>query len=80
MEIHGEGNTQMLTRLEEAGALLHSHLYVHRYPYDWRTKQPVIFRATSQWFADVSQLHEKAVSEICHEVQMIPAAVQNQPE
>ena len=39
--------------LEKAKALVLKHSYEHRYPYDWRTKKPVIFRATYQWFANV---------------------------
>lgn len=35
------------------GALLKEEQYAHKYPYDWRTKKPTIFRATSQWFASV---------------------------
>ena len=33
--------------------LMHSHLYVHKYPYDWRSKTPVVIRSTTQWFANV---------------------------
>ena len=41
--------------------LLHANpTYLHRYPYDWRSKRPVIVRATEQWFADVSSLHDDA--------------------
>jgi hypothetical protein len=43
-------NTQLVQR---SGALLHRETYLHRYPYDWRTKKPVILRATKQWFASV---------------------------
>ena len=39
--------------LTDAKALLHTEKFSHRYPYDWRTKQPVIIRATEQWFANV---------------------------
>jgi valyl-tRNA synthetase len=39
--------------LSAAGVLLKQEQYAHKYPYDWRTKKPTIFRATSQWFASV---------------------------
>ncbi len=42
--------------------------YGHRYPYDWRTKKPVIFRATEQWFASVEGFKQKAldaINEVC---------------
>ena len=36
----------------------------HKYPYDWRTKKPVIIRATSQWFADVDSIKEDALESL----------------
>ena len=38
--------------------------YVHKYPYDWRSKKPTIFRATSQWFASVDGFRADALSAI----------------
>jgi isoleucyl-tRNA synthetase len=40
----GEGNEEVLRNLKEAGALLFQENYAHKYPYDWRTKKPVILR------------------------------------
>ncbi|ETS81202.1 hypothetical protein PFICI_06204 [Pestalotiopsis fici W106-1] len=42
--------------------ILHVEKYKHKYPYDWRTKQPVVIRATEQWFADVSHIRDEALS------------------
>lgn len=42
--------------------ILHVEKYKHKYPYDWRTKQPVAMRATEQWFADVSHIRDDALS------------------
>ena len=36
----------------EKDALLKLEFFTHSYPHDWRTKKPVIFRATPQWFLD----------------------------
>ena len=36
--------------------ILHEHEYVHSYPYDWRTKKPVIIRSSMQWFIDTNRL------------------------
>ncbi len=55
-----EGNDTVILKLKQAGRLLHEHAYTHRYPYDWRTKQPVIIRSTEQWFASVKDLKEEA--------------------
>ncbi len=41
--------------LAEGGALLASEVVAHRVPYDWRTKTPVLTRATEQWFVDVGR-------------------------
>lgn len=37
-----------LQALQAAGVLLKEEAYEHKYPYDWRTKKPTIFRATDQ--------------------------------
>ena len=47
------------------------HKYKHKYPYDWRTKLPVIVRATEQWFADVGSVKDHALSSL-EEVRFIP--------
>lgn len=44
----------------------------HPYPHDWRTKKPVIFRATNQWFASIESLKDQMVNEI-HDVNWVPA-------
>lgn len=38
--------------------------FKHKYPYDWRTKLPVIIRATEQWFADVGSIKSKALHQL----------------
>nr|POF02591.1 isoleucine--trna ligase [Quercus suber] len=42
--------------------LLASHSFTHKNPIDWRTKQPVIVRATAQWFADVSAITKQSLA------------------
>ncbi len=46
--MQGKGNDAIIEALIEAGALLKREQYPHKYPYDWRTKKPTIFRATDQ--------------------------------
>ncbi|KAF2720721.1 isoleucyl-tRNA synthetase [Polychaeton citri CBS 116435] len=43
------------------GLLFASHPFTHKNPIDWRTKQPVIVRATAQWFADVSAIRSRSL-------------------
>jgi len=52
------GSEKVLSILDED--LLKVSDYVHSYPYDWRTKMPVLLRASKQWFVDVGQLRSKA--------------------
>lgn len=49
--------------LRENGNLLATQDIVHAYPHDWRTKKPVIFRATAQWFCSVSKIKDKLLEE-----------------
>jgi isoleucyl-tRNA synthetase len=76
LNVLGEGNTAVIEALQAAGALLKEALYVHKYPYDWRTKKPTIFRATEQWFASVEGFREAALKAIAA-VQWIPAQGEN---
>ena len=46
-----KANPQIVEVLEQAGSLLHQHKYTHSYMHCWRHKTPIIYRATSQWFA-----------------------------
>lgn len=54
----------IINDLKECGSLLLLKPITHSYPHDWRTKKPVIFRATSQWFASIDKLKETLLSEI----------------
>jgi len=50
-----DANPLVLRRLEESGHLVHALEFTHSYPHDWRSKTPVIFRATEQWFIAVDK-------------------------
>jgi isoleucyl-tRNA synthetase len=60
-----EANKEILADLEAAGALVHKGSFRHEYPHCWRCHNPVIFRATEQWFADLENpgknLRERAL-------------------
>lgn len=55
----------------KSSLVLASHSFTHKNPIDWRTKQPVIVRATAQWFADVSAIQERARASL-DDVHFIP--------
>jgi isoleucyl-tRNA synthetase len=59
-------NDAIVNDLRAAGALLHAEQVSHSYPHCWRCKQPVIFRATEQWFLRIDHqgLRERALAEI----------------
>nr|WP_246841481.1 isoleucine--tRNA ligase [Chroococcidiopsis sp. TS-821] len=76
MNVLGDGNAAVIEALSAAGALLKEEPYVHKYPYDWRTKKPTIFRATEQWFASVDGFRDAALKAIA-EVKWIPAIGEN---
>ena len=74
-----DANPAIINALEAAGALLKQEAYGHRYPYDWRTKKPTIFRATEQWFASVDGFRQQALDAI-DDVQWTPASGRNRIE
>ena len=51
-----EANPKIVEFLRERGMLLHSENYRHRYPHCWRCKNPVVFRATPQWFISMDEV------------------------
>lgn len=69
-------NPEVIEALSAAEVLLKQEDYLHRYPYDWRTKKPTIFRATEQWFASVDGFRDDALKAIAT-VQWIPAQGEN---
>lgn len=60
----GPGSKQIIEYAKAKGVLLAQETYEHRYPIDWRTKKPIMIRATPQWFADVETLKPDAVAAI----------------
>ena len=76
LNVLGDGNEAVIQALRAAGSLLKEESYVHKYPYDWRTKQPTIYRATEQWFASVEGFREEALRAIAS-VDWIPAQGEN---
>ncbi|WP_370225063.1 isoleucine--tRNA ligase, partial [Cytobacillus sp.] len=57
-------NKPITEKLEEAGALLKLTFITHSYPHDWRTKKPVIFRATAQWFASIKDFRNELLEAV----------------
>lgn len=74
----GGANKAVLAKLTEVGALLASHSFQHSYPHSWRSKAPVIFRTTPQWFISMEKndLRKKALKAI-GETKWVPAIGEN---
>ncbi len=70
---------EVVKDLEEMGHLELMEWMEHSYPHDWRTKQPVIFRATNQWFASIEKLKDDLVKEVKN-VEWIPSWGQTRME
>ena len=54
-------NPRIVELMRENGSLFFSENYEHRYPHCWRCKNPVIFRATPQWFISMDDQGEKSL-------------------
>ena len=67
-----DANDLIIEHLKGNNLLLLQENYKHRYPYDWRTKKPTIFRATEQWFASVNGFRSSALKAI-EDVEWMPA-------
>jgi len=65
-----DANGLVVEHLRESGHLFHAHQFMHSYPHDWRSKTPVIFRATEQWFVGVDRPRKngKALRELALDV------------
>ncbi len=61
---YSKGNGAVIEALEKAGALLKKDTIEHQYPHCWRCKDPVLFRATEQWFASVDGFRQEALDAI----------------
>ena len=65
-------NAAILDDLRRSGALLASEALKHSYPHCWRCKNPIIFRATPQWFCSVERFRDDALK-VCADVTWTPA-------
>lgn len=61
---YDDANKVVTEKLKEVGALLKLGFITHSYPHDWRTKKPVIFRATPQWFCSIEPFRDQLLEAI----------------
>ncbi|MFH1799173.1 MAG: isoleucine--tRNA ligase [Candidatus Omnitrophota bacterium] len=69
-----EANGAIIQKMRDNGSLILDEEVIHSYPHCWRCKEPIIFRATRQWFMNIGHqgLREKMLSSICKDVEWIP--------
>uniref|UniRef100_A0A6I8SWV8 Isoleucine--tRNA ligase, mitochondrial n=1 Tax=Xenopus tropicalis TaxID=8364 RepID=A0A6I8SWV8_XENTR len=68
-----DGNETVIQMLHASKSLLKEESFVHSYPYDWRTKKPVIIRASKQWFVNTANIKDKA-QDVLKKVKFVPAS------
>ena len=71
-KFYEKANDIVVEKLEANGHLLKEEDIVHSYPHDWRTKKPVIFRATPQWFCSIEPIRADLLNAI-HKIKWYPA-------
>ncbi|KAK3189686.1 hypothetical protein Dsin_029247 [Dipteronia sinensis] len=76
LHVLGDGNGAVVKYLDEQMSIIMEESYEHKYPYDWRTKKPTIFRATEQWFASVEGFRQATLDAI-GQVKWIPPQAVN---
>jgi isoleucyl-tRNA synthetase len=69
-----DANVPIIRQLQDKGLLVCHAQLRHQYPHSWRSHKPVIYRATSQWFMDLSKgIRDRALEMIDQDVRWIPA-------
>lgn len=59
LSVLDKGQEKVLNIIQDD--IVHRERFIHSYPYDWRTKLPVILRASLQWFIDTDSIKDKAL-------------------
>lgn len=70
-EFYDNVNKPICELLEKNGNLVKLSFIKHSYPHDWRTKKPIIFRATPQWFASIDKVKNELMDAINNEVEWV---------
>ncbi len=68
-EFYDNANKPICELLEANGNLIKLTFITHSYPHDWRTKKPIIFRATAQWFASIDKVKTDLMKAINEDVE-----------
>lgn len=73
-----KGNEAVLEKMSAKGIVFHiNDRYLHSYPYDWRSKRPIIVRSTPQWFINVDKIKDSSYKIVKELVDFFPARGRN---
>ena len=71
-----EANKPIIARLREDGALVRRDDYTHSYPHCWRCRNPLIYKAVSSWFVEVTKFRDRMV-ELNEQITWVPEHVKH---
>jgi isoleucyl-tRNA synthetase len=71
-----EANKPIIARLRADGALVRREDYTHSYPHCWRCRNPLIYKAVSSWFVEVTKIRDRMV-ELNEEITWVPEHVKH---
>ena len=71
-----EANTPITRALREAGVLVRHETYEHPYPHCWRCDNPLIYRAVSSWFVEVTRFRDRMV-ELNQQIDWVPSHIKD---
>ncbi len=71
-----EANPGVIRHLKDAGRVLRHETYEHNYPHCWRTDQPIIYKAISSWYVEVTKIRDRLV-ELNQEINWVPGHVRD---
>ena len=71
-----EANRPIINDLKAAGVLVREESYVHSYPHCWRCRKPLIYKAVSSWFVEVTRFRDRMV-ELNEQITWVPEHVKH---
>lgn len=71
-QYYEKANAAIIDYLKSENRLLYFSELLHSYPHDWRTKKPIVFRATPQWFVSIDPIRKELLDEINNVDWIIP--------
>src|SRR5262245_44501196 len=71
-----DANAPITAKLREQGSLVRKETYTHSYPHCWRCRNPLIYKAVSSWFVEVTKFRDRMV-ELNQQITWVPGHVKD---